>query len=155
MPVSGGAANSALGLGVGRSCCIPHLVKHRPDFLLVALLSQPGFQLVPGDLLGSVLLPLCPGFRFCRYRRKPLEPCPEPVPATAFGFLDALTGEHHRAFAVDYGGELDHAWPSRLRISRSIYHRAFRRSSRASCFRSARQMYFTALPRQKFMCSVT
>jgi len=35
-----------------------------------------------------------------------------------------------------------------------MYQRALRRSSIASVFRSARQRYFTALPRQKFMCSV-
>jgi hypothetical protein len=40
-------------------------------------------------------------------------------------------------------------------ISRSKYHRAFFKSSILSPFSPARQMYFMALPRQKFMCSVT
>ena len=45
------------------------------------------------------------------------------------------------------------AW--RRVISRSRYHRAFSRSSMVFPFSSALQMYFTALPRQKLMCSVT
>ena len=42
----------------------------------------------------------------------------------------------------------------RRSISRVMYQRALRRSSIASAFRSARHKYFTALPKQKFMCSV-
>src|SRR5690554_6811370 len=126
MPVSGGAANSALGLGVGRSCCIPHLVKHRPDFLLVLLIRQPPLQFVPGDPLGPILCPLRPRLCLCRDWPESLEPMPEPIPAAALRLLDALTGEHHRALAIHYGGELDHArasssWISshRFRVSRA------------------------------------
>lgn len=43
---------------------------------------------------------------------------------------------------------------SRLSISRSRYQRAFFRSSIALAFRSARQIYLTAFPRLKPMCSV-
>src|SRR5690554_3186052 len=104
MPVSGGAANSALDLGVGRSCCIPHLVKHRPDFLLVLLIRQPPLQFVPGDPLGPILCPLRPRLCLCRDWPKALKPAPEPVPAALLGLLDAVIGEHGAALASDDGG---------------------------------------------------